>query len=364
MEDFLQKIFLENTVRLYLEVFGSILLALIVKRFISKYLAGLLFKWFTKAGKTFHKEAFLKLVVGPLEVFLFLFIVVIALDKLTLPSVLRFTVLRKVQSADVLSAIAYGAIIISFIRLCLRFINFIALILEEKANRTEDQADNQLIVFFRDFFKIVLFIIGVLLVLHFCFNYNVGNLLTGLSIVGAAIALATKESLENLIASFIIFFDKPFITGDVVKVQGFNGTVEKIGLRSTRIRTDHKTYITVPNKQMVDSILDNITMRTQRRADIFLEIGLSANAADIKKIITATETILKKDKIENTSVFFSDTGKNAHIITVTFFTAMSQSLDEFNNLRTTINLEIINMLQQNNIELAAASTDIKIANKN
>lgn len=364
MEELLQKEFLDNTVQLYIEVFGAILIALIIRRFISKYLAGLLFKIFTRAGKTFHKEEFLKLVVGPLENFLFLFLVVIALDKLTLPRVLDFKLIRQVNSQDALSAIAYGAIIFSFIRLCLRFISYIALILEEKANKTADQSDNQLIIFFRDFFRVVLFIIGILLVLHFCFNYNVGNLLTGLSIVGAAIALATKESLENLIASFIIFFDKPFITGDLVKVQGFNGTVERIGLRSTRIRTDHKTYITVPNKQMVDTILDNITMRTQRRADILLEINLSATAAQLKEIISSVETILQRTPIENKSVFFSDTGKNAHVLTVIFFTSMDQTIDEFNGLRSEVNLEIIELLNKNNIELAAANTDIRITKEN
>ena len=55
--------------------------------------------------------------------------------------------------------------------------------------------------------------------------------------MGAALALAAKESIENLIASFIIFFDKPFFTGDTLKVNNVSGTVEKIGLRSTRIRT-------------------------------------------------------------------------------------------------------------------------------
>ena len=89
-------------------------------------------------------------------------------------------------------------------------IDFIAIVLEARALKTNDQTDNQLMVFFRDFLKVILGIIGGLLVLHFAFNYNVSSLLTGLSIVGAAIALALRESLENLIASFVIFFDKPF----------------------------------------------------------------------------------------------------------------------------------------------------------
>ena len=109
-------------------------------------------------------------------------------------------------------------------------------------------------------------------------------MLTGLSIVGAAVALALRESLENLIASFIIFFDKPFTLGDLVKVQNITGNVEKIGLRSTRIRTDQKTYITVPNKQMVDSILDNLSLRTQLKGELRLQVALSTSSSDLEQI--------------------------------------------------------------------------------
>ena len=91
-------------------------------------------------------------------------------------------------------------------------------ILEGKTKNTADLADDQLVVFFRDFFKVVVVIIGILMFTKFVFNFNISNLITGLSIVTAAIALATRESLENLIASFIIFFDKPFTLGDLVKV--------------------------------------------------------------------------------------------------------------------------------------------------
>ncbi|MEI9958567.1 MAG: mechanosensitive ion channel domain-containing protein [Ferruginibacter sp.] len=59
--------------------------------------------------------------------------------------------------------------------------------------------------------------------------------------------------MENLIASFIIFFDKPFTAGDTLTANNISGTVEKIGLRSTRIRTADKTLVTIPNKLMVDS---------------------------------------------------------------------------------------------------------------
>lgn len=361
MKEFLQLQFLGNTLQTYIEVFAAILTALIIKRIISKYLATLLFRLFTKAGRTFHKQAFLEFIVGPLETFIFLFIVIITLDKLHLPDFLNFTIYR-VNTRDILDSIADTALIISFIRLCLRFIKYFALILEEK-NIISDQSQGQLIVFFRDFFKVFLYITGLLLIFRFTFSFDITKLITGLSIVGAAIALATKESLENLIASFIIFFDKPFTTGDIVKVQGFTGTVEKIGLRSTRIRTDNKTYITVPNKQMVDTILDNVSMRTQRRVELRLEIGLSATATQLKKIVPGIKNILQKNHIENNTVFFSETGKNAHIITVEFFTSMLQTINEFNAQREEVNFEIMDLLSNSGVELAATSTDIVVKQK-
>src|SRR6266487_25230 len=361
MKDFLQLQFLGNTIQTYFQFFVAILVALIIKRIISKYLAALLFQLFEKAGKTFHKKAFMEFVVGPLETFIFLLIIIIALDKLHLPDFLNFTIYR-INSREVIDAIADTALIIVFIRLCLRFIKYFALILEEK-NIATDQSQSQLIVFFRDFFKVLLYITGILLILRFVFSYDISKLITGLSIVGAAIALATKESLENLIASFIIFFDKPFITGDVVKVQGFTGTVEKIGLRSTRIRTDQKTFITVPNKQMVDTILDNVSMRTQRRVELKLEIGLSATAEQLKRIIPGIKNILQKNHIETNTVFFSDTGRNAHIITVEYFTSMQQTISEFNEQREEVNFEIMELLGNNNVELAASSTDIVVKQK-
>jgi MscS family membrane protein len=363
MEHFLHQKFLDNTIASYGYVFGILLVVWLVKRLISKYLAKLLYNMVGKAAKSVARQSFLDLVVQPLDVFLVILIAIIAFDKLTFPGVLDFRIYH-VTFRQIIDSIAAATLIIVFIWLCIRVIEFIAMILQEKANQTPDQTDNQLIVFFKDFFKVVLVIIGILLMLKFSFNRNIGNLLTGLSIVGAAVALATRESLENLIASFIIFFDKPFITGDQVKVNGFTGIVEKIGLRSTRIRTTDKTFITVPNKQMVDTIIDNISLRTQRKVETRLEIGLSATAAQLKELSPAVRKLLENyPVIEHYQVYLMDTGKNAHILAIDYFTSMEQSLEEFNALRETVNLAVIELLEKQQLELAAASTDIVVMNK-
>ncbi|MEI6185520.1 MAG: mechanosensitive ion channel domain-containing protein, partial [Bacteroidota bacterium] len=286
-----------------------------------------------------------------------------ALDRLKFPDDLDFSLFGTTFQQIVVS-FAIIVIIVLIIRLCIRLISFVAMILEERANLTNDVTDNQLIVFFKDFFKVILIIIGALLILRFAFHRDITQVFTGLSIVGAAMALAAKESLENLIASFIIFFDKPFSTGNVVKVLGITGTVEKIGLRSTRIRTDQKTYITVPNKQMVDTVMDNITQRTQRRVDTKLEISVSTNATQLNELTNGIKSILSGyTLIENQIVFLSDTGKNAHIIEITYFTSIDQTLDEHNELRHTVNLAIIQLIEKMKIELASSSSEVVVINR-
>jgi MscS family membrane protein len=358
MNDFFEQVWWGNPVKNYFIVFGVLLFIWLLKRFISRYFAGLLFTLVHRIWNNIDKKSFVNLVVKPLGLFLAVLISIVALYKLNFPAEINADV-YKYTVKEIVHCIGTAVLIISFIGLFIRIIDFVALILEKRANFTADQSDNQLIVFFKDFFKIILVIIGIMLVLRYAFYLNIGGLLTGLSIVGAAIALALRESLENLIASFIIFFDKPFVTGDLVKVQHVTGTVEKIGLRSTRIRTDQKTFVTVPNKQMVDTILDNLSLRTQRRGDLKIEIETSTTPAVIEQFITGIDKILSSKKFENYHVHLAEITKNAIVILADYYTA-PVSIEEFNNLVQEINLKTLRLIEELKIEIAGVDRDIRI----
>jgi MscS family membrane protein len=208
-------------------------------------------------------------------------------------------------------------------------------------------------LFFRDFFKVILYIIGALLILHYVFNENIGNLVTSLSLVGAAVALSMRESLENIIASFIIFFDKPFTVGDLVKVNNFTGTIEKIGLRSTRIRTEDKTYISVPNKQMVDTIVDNISLRTERKFEMNIQLSVHTPATTISAFTDHLRTFIKQQAgVVNTILILTDAGKQAHIIHAEVFVSMHVDISAFQTLREKINIEAIQYANQHQIAFA------------
>ncbi|MBC7902411.1 MAG: mechanosensitive ion channel [Gemmatimonadaceae bacterium] len=358
MNSFLQKVILDNTILSYIICIGSILLALLLKRLLSKYLAGLVYKAIKKTTWKEQKKMFVDLLTGPMQVFVMILVVFISFDKLNFPSALEFEI-HKVTSKQIIEGIATAILIISFIWLVLRLIDFIAAIFEMKADLTTDVSDNQLVVFFKDFFKVIITLLGILLIIRFSFNKNIGPLLTGFGLIGAALALAARESLENLIASFIIFFDKPFRVGDLVKVQHVTGTVEKIGLRSTHIRTEEKSFVTVPNKQMVDSILDNLTLRTQRKALLRLELGLGTPGQTVQEVVDNIRKLMIHPNIENSSVFLLDITTNAFIVQAELFSAPIPMAD-FNTMRQQIYLEIIKMLDAKNVELAGMNTEIKI----
>jgi len=359
MHNFWSLIFLSNSLKSYVAVVATILFVIALKRVISRLIARLLFRFVRRMGSGMDKSAFLDLVVGPIGIFLVVFVSMTSIEKLHFPTELDFDI-YEVKSKIIVQALAVIVIIVSFIWLLLRLVDFVALVLRNKA-RGGGHRDVQMIVFIRDFLKAILGIIGVLMILNSAFKVDVSSILASLGLAGAAVALAAKESIENLIASFVIFFDKPFKSGDYVKVNAFAGTVEKIGLRSTRIRTDQKTFVTVPNKQMVDSVVDNLTLRTQRKGELRLELGLSTGSAQLDTLIAGIKGILVKDKVENSTAFLSDITGSAYLINVDYFTSPITQ-DEFNAVKQQVNLDVLRLLEKMGLSIAGSSTDVRVTN--
>lgn len=361
--NFFDEIYFDNTVKSYCIVAGSILLVVLFRRYLSRYIAALVFRIVHRIWKDIRKKDFVDLVVQPLGWFLVVLVTVFAIDKLNFPGDWQYTLYGH-STEEILNKLGMGIIIVNFTWLILRFIDFVALVLEQRASLTIEKSDEQLIVFFRDFLKVIVAILGILLLIKACFSQPIGNLLTSLSIVGAVVALAAKESLENLIASFIIFFDKPFSSGDTLKVNAVIGTVEKIGLRSTRIRTADKTLVTVPNKQMVDSVVDNWSMRTHRRGEMKLELSPLTSSAKIKDTLAAISGFIngKTDSFTSSSAFITDLTKAGITITVEFFT-QPVTLEQFNHIRQETAIALKKLMEDQKVEMAATGNTVTIINE-
>jgi len=344
--------FLNNSLRSYIVIGVVFIVAFLVKRFISRFFAKLIYTWIDKKNHSDLRKNYVRRLIIPIEQFLIYVVAVVALYELNFPIDWNIH-LYKLTLQVFVEAVVKLFFIILFIRVCLRTLEFVAIILEEKAKLTKDQTDDQLVLFFRDFFKVILYIIGFLLILHYVFNENIGNLVTSLSIVGAAVALSMRESLENIIASFIIFFDKPFTIGDLVKVNNFTGTIEKIGLRSTRIRTQDKTYISVPNKQMVDNIVDNISLRTERKIELDLQLSVATSASQLAAYSQYLQNeISELNHVSSVQVYVSEAGKQCHVLHIECLVSMELAFNEFIAMKEKVNVRAIQYANDNKIQFA------------
>ena len=344
--------FLNNSLRSYIAIGAVLIVALIVKRFISRFFASLIYTWIDKKNHSELRKSHVHRLIIPIEQFLIYLVAIIVLYELQFPAQWNIH-LYKLTLQVLVEAVVKLFFIILLIRVCLRTLEFVAIVLEEKAKLSKDQTDDQLVLFFRDFFKVILYIVGFLLILHYVFNENIGNLVTSLSLVGAAVALSMRESLENIIASFIIFFDKPFTIGDLVKVNNFTGTIEKIGLRSTRIRTEDKTYISVPNKQMVDSIVDNISLRTERKITLDLQLSVATTALQLAAYSQYIQNEIRQLKnVGNVLVYVSEAGKQFHVLHIECLVSMQLEFNEFIALKEKINVAAIQYANDHSIYFA------------
>jgi MscS family membrane protein len=123
-------------------------------------------------------------------------------------------------------------------------------------------------------------------------GYPVTSIITGLGIGGVALALAAQKTVENLFGAFSLAVDRPFREGDTIQVDSISGTVEAIGLRSTRIRTVDRTLITIPNGKLAEMRIETVSARERIRFYSLVGVVHSASA-QIPEIIAGIEELLR-----------------------------------------------------------------------
>ena len=358
--ELLYKQLLDNSVKNISIVLTIILFVTIFRKTLSKYVASILYLVIKKNWPNIKKNQFVGMFLNPLSWFINVFVVVIALEELKYPGLWKVT-LHEIPLQNMLYNLGDCIIIVYLIWLGRSFADFIALILDYENIFDKEKRNNQLVTFVRDFLKTIFFIVGFLLLIKKGFGININSILIELSILSAALALAAKESIENLIASFVIFFDKPFFTGDFVRVNAVTGIIEHIGLRSTRIRTIERTLVTVPNKQMVDSVVDNLSKMTERRTEIKLDFHHATTIVQIESFIAKMNLFLEENKsfLLRYSVYFIDYNKNGATVTIEYFT-QPMGRNELMELRQRINLGTKKHIEALEIKIANALGDLNV----
>jgi MscS family membrane protein len=183
---------------------------------------------------------------------------------------------------------------------------------------------------------------------------SVASLIAGLGIGGLAVALAAQKTLENLFGTLSIGVDQPMREGDVVKLYDFTGTVEQIGLRSTRIRTADRTIITIPNGELANQRIESFTVRDRLRFATNIGLVYGTTASQIRAIRGDIEAILRRHpKVcqDTVAVWFKELAASALILEVS---ALFQTTDwnEFVTTRQDLLLAFMAAIEQHGSAIA------------
>ncbi|MFB0923936.1 MAG: mechanosensitive ion channel family protein, partial [Vicingaceae bacterium] len=218
------------------------------------------------------------------------------------------------------------------------------------AEKTESSLDNQIIPVLRKGLRSIIWVLGIIVALNNA-GYDVGAIIAGLGIGGLAFALAAKDSVANIFGGIMIFTDKPFKAGDRIKINGFDGTITEVGIRTSRMRTLEGRLVTIPNALFTGDMVENVTAEPSRKVILNLGLTYDMKAEQMEKGIELLKEIAKSNNDINDDymVSFNAFGDfSLGIIFIYYIKAGSDNLDT----QTAVNLEILKQFGANGLEMA------------
>ena len=216
--------------------------------------------------------------------------------------------------------------------------------------KSETAFDDHLVPVIQKAIRAIVWSLGIIIGLD-NIGFDITAMIAGLGIGGLALALAAQDSVKNIFAGIMIFLDKPFKIKDRIKIGGHDGTVQEVGLRSTRIKTLAGRIVTIPNCEFTDNSVINVTSQPALRIKINLGLTYETNDEDIQKAIDILrEIVLKEISITDDYVAgfngFGDFSLN--ILFMYYIKPESHWLDT----QTLVNKEILRRFNKEGLEFA------------
>jgi len=321
--------------------------ALVLRRFATRLLFVFLKKLASKTRTTLDDKLFPAL-EGPVGAFIAVIGVLAALK-----------VLKLSPSSD--EAVRYGSTIafsLFVFWLLLRAFNTVLSHLQDIAT-TRQMGIAAFMPWIRKSLMVIFVVFGVLLVAQ-SLGADVKAFLAGLGIGGLAMALAAQDTIANLFGSVVVAVDQPFKIGETVRIGAHLGTVEDIGLRSTKLRNLDKSLTIVPNKTVAAEAIVNLSRFTQRRVEQVIGLTYDSTAEDMEGIVEDLKNlILGEPEVDKSSVmvFFRDFSASSLDLWVVYLTA-DNDFQKHMRLRQRLNTAFMRAVQARKLSFAFPSQAI------
>jgi MscS family membrane protein len=354
----LEQEFLGNPIREFIICISILLVGLLFKRYGATFLSKQSFRLFKGMSGNQRSDMLVTLIRKPFEQLISLFIIYLAFDRLTFPDSWAFDQVDEIGLRWALLTLWMIALFVTGTRILLRATDYFSHLL---SHREESPFSPELSNFIKELIKVLLIVLSIFAGLRFIFHVNITALVASLGIGGLAVALAAQDTLANLLGSFIIYLDKPFRAGDVIESGDIRGSVEHVGFRTTRIRTLDKSLLTVPNKKLIDTALNNITLSEARRVRFSIALTYNSKITQIQSIITDIKAAIHQHpKVsKDFTVRFDEFDKSSLNILIIYF-VMSNEYDVMIEVKEELNIEIMQIVEKHGCNFAYPTQTIHL----
>ena len=313
-----------------------------------------MFKLKSKKAKDIKESAF----YSPLRVFFIMLGVYLAILFLKRPLNINDEIMSIVTLAfKIISIVAFA------IGLAKSFTIKSTLIVKMR-KKSQKEMDDTTVEFILKIIRAIIYIITIFIVLALL-GIDLTGLVAGLGIGGIIITLAAQDTAKNLFGGLVIFLDKPFNVGDWIEMDAYEGTIEDITFRTTRIRTFENSILNVPNSKIADSAVINWSKMEQRRYKVNLRVELGTPVEKLQRLkervekmlheresILDDQTIVRYDNID-------ENGINMLIYTYTDSVGYDSYLAEVED----INYKLMKILEEENVKVAYDTQNVYVRNK-
>lgn len=312
-----------------------------------------IFKIKSKKAKEIKESAFFK----PLKVFFIILGIYLAIVFLKVP--------LKINN-QVMDIVTKTFKIISVIEFAVGLANSFTAktILGKKLRKSLSQKmDDTVFEFVLKITRVFIYVIAIFLVLAIL-EINLTGLIAGLGLGGVIITLAAQDTAKNLFGGLVIFIDKPFVVGDWIEMDKYEGTIEDITFRTTRIRTFENALVNIPNAIIADASVTNWSKMEKRRYKTNLCVELDTPLEKLELLKTRIEKMLQeRESVFDDSIIvrfdqITDNGINILIYTYTNSVDYASYLKEVED----INMKIMKILNEEHIELAYDTKTVYVKN--
>ena len=336
---------------LFLMIF-TIVIIIIVKKIIYSVLE-IIQRKITHKTSDFDEKLALKRLAHPISLFVGIKIIDIAFPSLQFPIDINTWVFLSINIAET----------IFLIFILLKLVKVVMGIYADYTQKTDSKLDDQLVPILNNFLKGIVFVFGFFKILRL-FGVDATTLLAGATIGGLAFALASQDTVKNLIGTIMIFIDKPFHIGDWIVTSELEGIVEKVGFRSTRVRAADTSIFQIPNSKLSEIVINNRGLLLFRRYKTELGLRYDTPPELIEAFVEGARKLIlahPKTNSEMYNVEFTGFGDSALLIMVNVYFESLVWADEQSS-KHKLHIALLELAKGLGVDFAFPSTTVTIEN--